>query len=295
MDKLEFLNKLQKEVKKNYPEIEDVIVDKNDTKNITIKLNDDVFKVDTDEIYELYDEGINREWSVLSFMVKTKIMRHLYKKNANVNMSKAEIIFNNKEEFLNRVFFECADADTPENITKDCPNIRKYGLTFFYSVVVNSIEGSVDITAIADKKTISNLRITEEELYNRAYLNTKNLFKIGINIIGDKVFEMNIIPKEDIQEYKIMSDEYNLFNVPLAFMIVSERKMDNIEALLMAIDNFDRIGAAIKENYYLVINSSFAMTAYPESSIKYSDIEKIRDTLYQDLVIYYNNGEVMLR
>lgn len=294
MDKLEFLNKLQREVKKNYPEIEDVIVDKNDTENITIKLNDNVFKVDTNEIYDFYEEGLNRNWTELSLMVQLKIMRHLYKKNSADSRNNADYIFSNKEEFLNRVIFECADVEDSAEIAKNCPNIRKFGLTFFYSVIVNKIDGCVDVTAIAEKKTISSLGITEEELYNRAYQNTKKKYEMCIALIGDKVLEMGIIPKENIPSYKEMAKEYNIFNVPLATMIYSETK-GNVESLLMAVDNFDRIGAVFKEGYYLVINDPFTMTAYPESVIKYSDIEKIRDTLYQDLVIHYKDGEIMLK
>lgn len=178
----------------------------------------------------------------------------------------AEVIHDYKGA-RDKIFFQFVNTKQNEELLETLPHREFHNLSIVYRWLVGTDEEGT-ATALISNQIADSMGLSEDELYDLAYKNARELFPVRVMKLRDAI-------KELIEGDDLKFDEVN----PRIYVISYSVREYGATAILYS-EELQKLAEQLGEDLYLLPSSLHEMVVVPESVVE--DMETIADMVYEN-------------
>lgn len=163
------------------------------------------------------------------------------------------------ESVKDRIIYKLVNREKNAELLQQVPYVPYLDLAIlFYVLVELDAPGECMTTMLIRKEHLKWWKVTEEEVYQSAILNTEKLLPYEFSAMYLIIQEMLGIPDMEEEEWKKMREQENMY-------VLTNRIRNCGAAAMLYPGRLEMVGVYFKENYYILPSSIHELIVLPES------------------------------
>lgn len=158
------------------------------------------------------------------------------------------------------IIFRLINTEQNEKLLEDLPHRAINDLSVIYSLVVK-MDSPVFANTLIKNDFAEKIGLTEEELYELAYENTKRMFPPTLKNMGEVLRELSPVKGKSEPENNFAYDSIS----DLSMWVLSNEQGINGAVNMLYEEELYKISEKLKENLYVLPSSIHEVIAVPES------------------------------
>lgn len=252
----------------------------------------------TDIVPTIYPEHYYEELKKIK--TNEEIIKQIVEDGCQINNGLKSLL--NSNNIKDNITFQLINARNNKEILENIPYRMFNNLAVVYRWIVNIDESGVQSTLVTNALVKTQLNdMTENELFNLAYKNTKRLFPPVINSMAEviqKLINKDEMPEELFDEYDVMQNNMRMY------IITNNKGINGASSIIYIKDTLGQLADKLQQDLYVLPSSIHEVIAMPVGNLIPKDlVDMVKDinasvVLEQEVlsnsVYLYNRAEEQL-